>query len=99
MKNTSNLNRQYPLKPFQEKVIANFCNIDSTVAIMPTGGGKSLIYWVATKAMKSTTLVISPLIALIDEQADKLNQEGSPFSDWQYFDNTKLEMKSSTALI
>jgi len=71
-----NLKGQFTLKPFQEKVIENLCNNDSTVAIMPTGGGKSLIYWVATKAMKSTTLVISPLIALIDEQADKLQQQG-----------------------
>ncbi len=69
------LKRQFELKPFQEKVIENLCNNASTVAIMPTGGGKSLIYWIATKAMKSTTLVISPLIALIDEQADKLRQE------------------------
>src|SRR5206468_4087293 len=64
------------LYPIQEKVIANLCNNDSTVAIMPTGSGKSLIYWIATKAMNSTTLVISPLIALIDEQADKLKQQG-----------------------
>jgi len=71
-----NLKGKFSLKPFQEKVIANICNNDSTVAIMPTGGGKSLIYWVATKAMKSTTLVISPLIALIDEQAYKLKQQG-----------------------
>lgn len=70
------LKEQFALKPFQERVIANVCNFDSTVAIMPTGGGKSLIYWVATKALKSTTLVISPLIALIDEQADKLQQQG-----------------------
>lgn len=75
-KHFPNLKEQYSLKPFQEKVINNLCNNDSTIAIMPTGGGKSLIYWVATKAMKSTTLVISPLIALIDEQADKLTQEG-----------------------
>lgn len=75
-KHFPNLKGQFELKPFQEKVIASICNNNSTVAIMPTGGGKSLIYWVATKAMKSTTLVISPLIALIDEQADKLRQQG-----------------------
>lgn len=70
------LKEQFSLKRFQEKVISNVCKYNSTVAIMPTGGGKSLIYWVATKALKTTTLVISPLIALIDEQADKLKQHG-----------------------
>lgn len=70
------LKDQFSLKPFQGKVIDNVCNVASTVAIMPTGGGKSLIYWVATKAISSTTLVVSPLIALIDEQADKLTQQG-----------------------
>ncbi len=70
------LKDQFSLKPFQRIVIENVCNVDSTVAIMPTGGGKSLIYWVATKAMGSTTLVVSPLIALIDEQADKLKLQG-----------------------
>lgn len=74
-KHFPNLKEHFSLKPFQEKVIANICNSDSTVAVMPTGGGKSLIYWVAGKALKSTTLVISPLIALIDEQAEKLKQQ------------------------
>lgn len=43
---------------------------------MPTGGGKSLIYWVTAKALKGTCLVVSPLIALIDEQAEKLTASG-----------------------
>lgn len=66
----------FSLKPFQEKVINQVIENGSTLAVMPTGGGKSLIYWVTAKALKGTCLVISPLIALIDEQADKLTNEG-----------------------
>lgn len=67
---------QFSLKPFQEKVINQVISDGSTLAVMPTGGGKSLIYWVTAKALKGTCLVVSPLIALIDEQAEKLTAEG-----------------------
>lgn len=70
------LAKQFSLKPFQERVINQVLENGSTLAIMPTGGGKSLIYWVAAKALGGTCLVISPLIALIDEQAEKLTKEG-----------------------
>ncbi|MBR9846683.1 MAG: ATP-dependent DNA helicase RecQ [Algicola sp.] len=71
-----NLASQFSLKPFQEKVINQVIDNGSTLAVMPTGGGKSLIYWVTAKALGGTCLVISPLIALIDEQAEKLQEEG-----------------------
>jgi ATP-dependent DNA helicase RecQ len=67
---------QFSLKPFQEKVINQVVLSGSTLAVMPTGGGKSLIYWVTAKALKGTCLVVSPLIALIDEQAEKLTASG-----------------------
>lgn len=70
------LAKSFDLKPFQEKVINQVITNGSTLAVMPTGGGKSLIYWVSAKALKGTCLVISPLIALIDEQAEKLTNEG-----------------------
>lgn len=67
---------EFPLKQFQEKVINHVIKYGSTLAVMPTGGGKSLIYWIAAKALKGTCLVVSPLIALIDEQAEKLSNLG-----------------------
>lgn len=70
------LAKQFSLKPFQERVINQVLENGSTLAIMPTGGGKSLIYWVTAKALGGTCLVISPLIALIDEQTEKLTKEG-----------------------
>ena len=70
------LANSFSLKPFQEKVINQVITNGSTLAVMPTGGGKSLIYWVSAKALEGSCLVISPLIALIDEQAEKLTNEG-----------------------
>lgn len=66
----------FSLKPFQENAINQVISNGSTLAVMPTGGGKSLIYWIAAKALNGTCLVVSPLIALIDEQAEKLTAEG-----------------------
>lgn len=70
------LANEFSLKAFQEKVINQVIENGSTLAVMPTGGGKSLIYWVTAKALKGICLVVSPLIALIDEQADKIRKEG-----------------------
>lgn len=67
---------QFDLKPFQERVIRNVIEQGSTLAIMPTGGGKSLIYWLSAHVSNGICLVVSPLIALIDEQAEKLSNEG-----------------------
>lgn len=70
------LTGQMTLKDFQAEVINNLAEGHSSLAIMPTGGGKSLIYWVAAKAIGGICLVVSPLIALIDEQSRKLNSLG-----------------------
>lgn len=69
------LAKKHGLKPFQEKVISSVIDKGSTVAVAPTGEGKSLIYWVASRAIGGTCLVVSPLIALIDEQASKLREQ------------------------
>lgn len=66
----------YELKEFQKKVIQNVLDHPTTLAVMPTGGGKSLIYWLSSRCVGGTCLVVSPLIALIDEQAGKLEEEG-----------------------
>ena len=46
----------------------------NTLAIIPTGGGKSAIYWFSGKILGGITIVISPLISLMEEQAEKLNE-------------------------
>lgn len=60
----------------QKLVIQSILNGHNTLALMPTGSGKSLCYWIAGKALGGTTLAIFPLTALMDEQALKLESHG-----------------------
>lgn len=74
--NFPNLANKFSLKSFQKSVIANVVEKDNTLCIMPTGGGKSLIYWMSGILSGGITIVISPLIALIDEQSEKIEEQG-----------------------
>lgn len=60
----------------QEAVISRLLAGKSAAAIFPTGGGKSLCYQLPAIAFDGLTLVISPLLALMREQVDQLNQRG-----------------------
>ena len=62
----------------QEKAIDNILAGKNIIVIMPTGGGKSLIYQLPSLVLDGTTIVISPLIALMKDQVDNLNQIGIP---------------------
>ena len=56
------LTNEFSLKPFQEKVINQVIKNGSTLAVMPTGGGKSLIYWITAKALKGMKNVNNRMI-------------------------------------
>lgn len=62
----------------QEEAIQSLIDKNHTLAIMPTGAGKSLIYQFAALQLGGLTLVISPLIALMKDQVDALNRRGIP---------------------
>lgn len=64
------------LRPAQEPVIANILKGNDTLAIMPTGGGKSLCYQLPALMLPGLTVVISPLIALMHDQVQSLNKNG-----------------------
>jgi ATP-dependent DNA helicase RecQ len=64
------------LRPEQMRVINRIVGGGRALALFPTGAGKSLCYQVSGRALGGTTIVISPLIALMDEQADKLSRLG-----------------------
>jgi ATP-dependent DNA helicase RecQ len=63
-------------RPGQELTIRNVLDGQDTLAIMPTGGGKSLCYQLPALELPGTTLVVSPLIALMKDQYDKLEVLG-----------------------
>lgn len=64
------------LRPGQQDVIAAVMRGEDVLAIMATGAGKSLCYQLPALHLPGTTLVVSPLIALMKDQADKLQSIG-----------------------
>ena len=63
-------------RPGQEDVIRSIVDGRDTIAVMPTGAGKSLCYQLPALHLPGTTVVVSPLIALMKDQHDKLNALG-----------------------
>ncbi len=61
-------------RPGQALAIRNVMAGIDTLAIMPTGAGKSLLYQLPALELPGVTLVVSPLIALMKDQTDKLDQ-------------------------
>jgi len=63
-------------RPYQEAVCRAAAAGDDVLLVMPTGAGKSLCYQLPGLARGGTTLVVSPLIALMEDQVAKLRVEG-----------------------
>ena len=74
-------------RPLQKEIIQSVLEGNDTLAVMATGGGKSLCYQLPALCLGGLTIVISPLIALMKNQVDDLNHRGIPAAAW----NSSLE--------
>lgn len=89
----------------QKQIIQNVLSGKDTLAVMPTGGGKSLCYQIPALIMPGITVVISPLISLMQDQVSSLKKKGidsvfiNSTLEWEEFLETASEIKKGNVKI
>lgn len=92
-------------RPFQKEIINEVLKGKDTLAIMPTGGGKSICYQIPALILPGITIVVSPLISLMQDQVSSLQAAGihSVFLNsslsWEEYKTTVEDIKSGLAKI
>ena len=71
-----NVFRHEKFLPFQEEIIEHIRKGEDALVVLPTGGGKSLCYQLPASIFHGLTVVVSPLIALMQDQVIRLEQKG-----------------------
>ena len=80
--------------PHQKEIIASVLEGNDVLAVMATGGGKSLCYQLPALCLGGLTLVISPLISLMKDQVDDLTARGIPAAAY----NSSLQYRERAAI-
>jgi ATP-dependent DNA helicase RecQ len=93
-------------RPHQLDVIENVLARRDTLAVMPTGGGKSLCYQIPALIFDGLTVVVSPLIALMKDQVEQMHAAGVPalflnstLSAEAYYENMEYVRRGETKLL
>lgn len=93
-------------RPLQNEVIENVLARRDTLAVMPTGGGKSLCYQIPSMLFDGLTVVVSPLISLMKDQVEQLRAFGVPclflnstLSPQEYQDNMEYIRRGEVKLL
>lgn len=74
-----NRDNKFQLKPYQKKIMTSILSGKDTFAILPTGSGKSLCFQAPSIFFPGITLVITPLVALIEDQVEHFNKNAYPY--------------------
>jgi len=76
-------------RPGQKEIIDSILTGENVLAVLPTGGGKSLCYQIPALMSNSFSVVVSPLIALMKDQVDSINSKQKVAA----FINSTLELR------
>ncbi len=86
-------------RPMQERIIQSLLSGNDAAVVMPTGGGKSLCYQLPALVLSQTVVVVSPLIALMQDQVAQLGDMGIPaalLNSTQAVDEQRQVMRAAT---
>jgi ATP-dependent DNA helicase RecQ len=82
MANPSDILKKYwgytQFRPLQEDIIQSICKGTDTLALLPTGGGKSICFQVPALLKEGVCVVVTPLIALMKDQVANLQKRNIP---------------------
>src|SRR4030042_4930220 len=78
-------------RPGQEEIISSIINGENVLAVLPTSAGKSICYQIPALVSENFSIVISPLIALMKDQVDSLNNPEKSGEKTAAFINSTME--------